>query len=322
VVSIAIQTPPEHTTFAALRALWEVADRVGFRAAFTFDHLVPLNPPPTDPTGPVGRGPQLDGWTALAALAATTRRLEAGTLVSGVTYRHPAILAKMAVTLDAITDGRAILGVGAAWHAAEHAAFGIDFPGVGERVERLDETLQVVRLLCETDGPVSFSGRWYRLDGAVLDPRPVRAGGLPVLVGGSGPRVLRLAARHADLYNGFWAPWEWPERNAWLDEAVVDAGRTATSLERSAFVFAELSGDAEREADLVAHVVRTRGGTAADARRRVVLGDPGQAVDVLRAYGDGGVDLVVLNLRPPVEPDALERFAAAVLPELGAAVAR
>lgn len=317
-ISVAIQTPPEHTTFTALRDLWQAADELGFRAAFTFDHLVPLNPGerPGHPGG-VPRGPQLDGWVTLAALAASTRRLEVGTLVSGVTYRHPAILAKMAVTLDHITGGRAILGLGAAWHETEHRMFGIPCPGVGERMTMLDETLDAFHALCRGGGePVSYRGRTVTYEGAVFDPVPVRPTGIPVLVGGSGPRLKRIAARHASLFNTFAAPWEWPTVNAELDRALEAAGRRPEELERTGFVFSELSGDPDREQALVAHFQRTRGGSEDEVRRRVLVGDPEAKAAVLRAYAEAGVTMAIINLRPPLSATDLERFAREVLAAL------
>jgi alkanesulfonate monooxygenase SsuD/methylene tetrahydromethanopterin reductase-like flavin-dependent oxidoreductase (luciferase family) len=322
-MQVSIQTPPEHTTYAALLDVWQAADELGFAGAYTFDHLVPLNDGPTgpDPDG-IPAGPQLEGWMALAALASHTTRLEVGTLVTGVTYRHPSVLAKMAVTLDRITDGRAVLGIGAAWHQAEHERYGIPYPGVGERMERLDEALRVFAALCEagaTGGRASFEGRWYSLDEAPFDPAPVRPGGIPVLVGGSGPRLLRLVARRADRYNGFWAPWEWGEVNARLDGLLTARGREPGSLQRTAFVFGELSRDRAAEDALVAHFGRQRGGTDDEIRSRVLVGPPERMVDVLRSYAAAGVDGVIVNLRAPVDLAGLERFGREVLPALAEA---
>jgi alkanesulfonate monooxygenase SsuD/methylene tetrahydromethanopterin reductase-like flavin-dependent oxidoreductase (luciferase family) len=320
-LELAIQTPPEHTTFAALRDVWQAADELGFRAAFTFDHFVPLNPgerPGSDEATTPRRGPQLEGWVTVAALAATTQRLQVGTLVSGVTYRHPALVAKMAVTLDHATNGRAILGLGAAWHEEEHHMFAIPFPPVGERMGRLDEALMLFERLTTANGPVNFNGRWYQLHDAVFDPQPVRAGGIPVLVGGSGSRLKRIAARHATMFNSFAAPWEWPAVNAELDALVAAAGRDPRSLERTAFVFAELSGDPAREAALIDHFQRTRGGSEDEIRRRVIFSEPDQALSVLRAFEAAGITLVIANLRSPFSTSGLERLAAEVLPALAA----
>lgn len=315
-MQVAIQTPPEHTDVAALRDLWQAADDLGFDAAFTFDHLVPLNPAPEGAAGMSGS--QLEAWVTLAALAAGTRRLQVGTLVTGVTYRHPSMLTKMAVTLDHVTGGRAILGVGAAWHEAEHRMFGLAFPSPGERMQRLQETLELFTLLCQRDGPVSYAGRYYRLEDAVFLPKPVSSRGIPILVGGSGNRLRTIAARHAWIFNSFYAPWQWAEVNSDLDRRAREEGRDPSSITRSAFVFAELSRDPAREAELLAHFQRTRGGTERETRARVVLSDAQAAIKVLRSYHEAGITMVVLNLRPPFCVEGLRWFAEEVRPELPA----
>jgi alkanesulfonate monooxygenase SsuD/methylene tetrahydromethanopterin reductase-like flavin-dependent oxidoreductase (luciferase family) len=314
---VAIQTPPEHTSFSALRDVWQAADGLGFSAAFTFDHLVPLNAGQRPGTpGGVPDGPQFEGWMSLAALAAGTEHLQVGTLVTGVTYRHPAVLAKMAVTLDHVTNGRAILGIGAAWHETEHRMYGIEYPAVGERMGRLDETLTMFQQLC-TQEVTDFDGRYYQLQQASFDPKPVRAGGIPILIGGSGDRLKRIAARHATMFNSFAAPWEWPDVNADLDAKLAVAGRSPSDLERTAFVFSELSGDTAAEDELVGHFQRTRGGTEQEVRDRVVIGSPDAMIAVLRSYADAGVSTAILNLRPPFTVVGLERFAREVLPAVG-----
>jgi len=313
-LKVSFQTPPEHTGFGALRDVWEAADELGFWGGFTFDHLVPLNPGQRpSASASVPSGPQLEGWITLAALAARTRNLQVGTLVTGVTYRHPALLAKMAVTLDHVTDGRAILGLGAAWHEAEHRMYGFDYPPVGERMARLDEALTMFGLLCGPQETVDFDGRHHQLRGAVFDPRPVRPEGIPVLVGGSGERLKRIAARHATMFNSFAAPWEWAAVNADLDQKLAAAGREPSSMMRTAFVFGELSGDTAAEDALVAHFQRQRGGTEDEVRSRILVGDPDAMRAVLRSYADAGVEMVILNLRPPLRVEHVERFARDVM---------
>lgn len=316
-MDLGIQTPPEHTDFARLVDLWQAADELGFRAAFTFDHFVPLNPGarPGLPGG-VPDGPQLEGWTTLAALAMCTRRLEVGSLVTGVTYRHPVILAKMAVTLDHISDGRAVLGVGAAWHEAEHAMYGFDYPGVGDRMSLLDETVEVFKMLCSAESPVTHQGRFVKLDQAVFEPKPLRPGGIPVLIGGGGERLRRIAARRADWYNGFWAPWEWSEVNEKLDRLVETASRLPGDLLRTAFLFCELSGSTEVEEQLVTTFQNNRGGTEEEVRARVLVGDPERMIRVLQSYDEAGVELAILNLRPGQDVEDLVNFGEQVLPAI------
>jgi alkanesulfonate monooxygenase SsuD/methylene tetrahydromethanopterin reductase-like flavin-dependent oxidoreductase (luciferase family) len=316
-VKIAIQTPPENCSFAALEEVWQTADEAGFAAAFTFDHLVPLNAG-ARPNLPIGvpDGPQFEGWAALCALAARTKHMQVGTLVSGITYRPPIILAKMAVTLDHITRGRAILGVGAAWHEVEHRMYGIEYPAVGERMTRLDEALQIFRRLF-TEDQVTFEGASYRMENAVFDPKPVRKEGIPLLVGGSGNRLKNIVARNADMFNSFAAPWEWAEVNADLDARLAKNGRDPKELMRTAFVFSDLSGDAAKEDDLLRTFQKNRGGTEDEVRKRIVIGNPDNMIEVLKGYERAGIEMVILNLRPPFSADEVARFAREVLVAFG-----
>jgi alkanesulfonate monooxygenase SsuD/methylene tetrahydromethanopterin reductase-like flavin-dependent oxidoreductase (luciferase family) len=316
-MKIAIQTPPENCSFSALEEVWQTADEAGFAAAFTFDHLVPLNAG-ARPNLPIGvpDGPQFEGWATLCALAARTTNMQVGTLVSGITYRPPIILAKMAVTLDHITRGRAILGVGAAWHEVEHKMYGIEYPAVGERMTRLDEALQIFRRLF-TENQVTFEGASYRFENAVFDPKPVRKEGIPLLVGGSGNRLKNIVARNADMFNSFAAPWEWAEVNADLDARLAKHGRDPKELMRTAFVFSDLSGDTAKEEDLLRTFQKNRGGTEEEVRKRIVIGNPDNMIEVLKGYEKAGIEMVILNLRPPFSAEEVARFAREVLVAFG-----
>jgi alkanesulfonate monooxygenase SsuD/methylene tetrahydromethanopterin reductase-like flavin-dependent oxidoreductase (luciferase family) len=304
---LAIQTPQQVTDLGLLGDLWQAADELGYQAAFTFDHLVPLHPgerPGSTHTTP-RTGGQLDGWLTATALATRTRHLQIGTLVSGVTYRHPFVLAKQAVTLDRITSGRAILGIGAGWHREEHDMVGLPFPGPVARVELLDETLTAFRLLREP-GPVTFHGRHVHLTDALFEPKPVRPEGIPVLIGGSGPAVLRVAARHAHHYNGFWTPQEWPDVHRRLDNALLAAGRQPHDLARTGYTFAELSGDPRRTTELLARTAATREGDPTD---RLLIGDDDTLTQALHSYHNAGLDTLVVSLDPDTTPDHLARLA-------------
>jgi F420-dependent oxidoreductase-like protein len=173
------------------------AEAEGFDMATVMDHVYQI----------AGIGPEtepmLEGWTTLGAMAARTSRIRLATLVTGVTYRNPAMLAKQVTTLDVISHGRAILGLGAAWNEDEHRGFGYGFPPVRERMDRLEEALTIARLMFTEERP-SFEGVHYRIDGALNSPRPLQAGGPPIMVGGGGEqRTLRIAARFADITNWF-----------------------------------------------------------------------------------------------------------------------
>jgi F420-dependent oxidoreductase-like protein len=176
------------------------AEDTGFDSVWVMDHFY-LLPPMGGPTQPM-----LDSYTLLGALAARTSRVRLGAMVTGVTYRNPAHLAKIVTTLDVISAGRAILGIGAAWYDVEHEGLGFDFPPAGERLDRLEEALQICRAMFTEETP-SFVGRYYRIHEARNVPPPVQPGGPAILVGGGGEkRTLRLVARYADMSNIFGDP--------------------------------------------------------------------------------------------------------------------
>ena len=171
------------------------AEDAGFDGAWVFDHFKPLY---GDPAGPC-----LEGWTLLAGLAQATTRIRLGALVTGITYRHPSILAAEAVTVDHISGGRLELGVGAAWHQGEHDELGIQFPDAPERVKRLDEGIEVMTSLMTTDG-ATFDGRFYRLNNASYNPKPVQQPHPPIWIGAGGEKLmLPLVGRRADVWHSF-----------------------------------------------------------------------------------------------------------------------
>jgi F420-dependent oxidoreductase-like protein len=174
----------------------QAAERAGFDLVTVMDHFYQI--------GGIGpeSDPMLEAYTTLSALAAGTSRVRLGTLVTGVTYRNPALLAKMVTTLDIISKGRALMGIGAAWNESEHAGYGFEFPPVRERMDRLDEALTIIKRMFTEERP-SFQGRHYRIERALNSPRPIQRGGPKILIGGGGEtRTLRLLARHGDI--GHW----------------------------------------------------------------------------------------------------------------------
>lgn len=178
-------------TWPELVSQWKLAEELGFDSIWLFDHFMALY---ADPDGPC-----LETSTLLAALAKETSRAKIGVLVYGNTHRHPAVLAKEIVTVDHVSNGRAILGIGAGWNEREHRAYGIPFPSAGDRVEMLDESLQIMESLF-TQRRTTFNGEHYQLEDAPFAPKPVQEK-LPVLIGGTRPRMLKVVARHADLWD-------------------------------------------------------------------------------------------------------------------------
>jgi F420-dependent oxidoreductase-like protein len=192
---VSFKTVPQDTDWEPMRDLWIAADDIEvFSAGWNFDHFYPILQP--DRTGPC-----FEGWTMLAALAGVTRRLRLGVMVTGNPYRHPAVLANMAASLDVISGGRLEIGLGAGWNEEESAAYGIELPPLRERFDRLEEACQVIDLLLTRDVS-SFAGTAYRLTDARCAPKPVQRPRPPLVIGGGGEkRTLRIAARFADQWN-------------------------------------------------------------------------------------------------------------------------
>ena len=276
-------------------ALWQELDTLGFDSAWVFDHFLPIF---SDPTGPC-----LEGWTALSALAMVTQKVRIGVMVTGNTYRHPAVLAKMATTLDIISQGRLILGLGAGWFALEHQTFGISFPPVAERLRRLDETLTVIRRLWREDR-VTFTGRYYQLTDALLNPRPIQQPHPPLLVGATGEQVaLRIVAEHADIWNSFGSPEVFRHKIAVLTEHCQQIGRNPETIEKSVLVQMTLTDDPE---------VKQR--ALENESWGMLAGTPTEIRQQIEAYVAVGVTHIIISLAAPYDMTSLRRFATEVIP--------
>ena len=224
-VRFGIQTPQQNSnSWSDMLSVWQEVEQLGFDTAWVFDHFLPIF---SDPTGPC-----MEGWASLSALAMATSQIRLGVMVSGNTYRNPAVLAKIATTVDIISRGRLILGMGGGWFEREHTAFGIPFPGIGERLGRLEESLSVVKRLW-TQNTTSYTGRYYQLDDAPFLPKPVQKPHPPILVGASGERVaLGIVARHADMWNSFGPPALFRHKIAKLGEHCQRMGRETETIEK------------------------------------------------------------------------------------------
>lgn len=260
-------------------------------------------------------GPCFEGWTALAAVAMATERVRLGILVSGNTYRHPAVLAKMATTVDHISGGRLEFGLGAAWHAYEHEAFGIPFYTVRERLERLDEAAQVIKLLWTQERP-RFEGRFYRLDGPPYSPPNVQQPHPPITIGGGGEkRTLRTAARYADCTNFYGTPEEVARKYEVLRQHCQEAGRDFNDIRRSLLTMLFLNDDPTFQQRVVQGVSAFRGVSEDEARRSVLVGSVDDVKALLREFADAGVQEVVLQQFPRLHRESLLRFSREVIPE-------
>ena len=293
--------------YDTLRRIWLDADRLGYYSATLYDLL---------------NVPTLECWTTLTALAAQTSRIRLTPLVLASTYRHPAVFAKMASTLDVISNGRVEIGIGAGGGRSDHAASGLDFPSTAVRVSMLEEAIELMKRLW-TEREVNFEGRYYTLNGARNDPGPIQKPHPPFLVGGHGEKHLfRAVAKYADICNvGF--EMSLAEHRASLDalgEHCRDVGRNLSEIEVShntRVVIAESEAEFDR---LVSHGAAASNVSAADYRAslsRAIAGTPEQCAEQLQAYVDSGITYFFLLFLDPIPTENLELFAKEVMPRFG-----
>ena len=257
------------------------AEDVGFDTIWLGDHLLYRTP------GFDARGPW-EVWTMLAALAASTSRIRLGPLVAATAFHAPAMLAKLAATVDEVSGGRLILGLGAGWNATEFAAFGFPFD---HRIDRFEEAFTIIRTLLR-EGAIDFEGRYFQARDCELLPRPARPGGPPILIGSNGPRMLRITMGHADAWNSWYSgtgnsPAGLPPLLAAVDAACRDVGRDPAAIERTVAVYLRLPGGAGR--------------VMGDSKRvavSAVSGAPDEIAEELRAYARLGIAEVQLVVDP------------------------
>jgi F420-dependent oxidoreductase-like protein len=271
----AFKTSPQDTTWDAMLEVWRAADDIElFESGWTFDHFYPILK--ADPAGPC-----LEGWITLTALAQATRRLRMGTLVTGIHYRHPAVLANMAAALDIVSGGRLELGIGAGWNEQESGAYGIELGTPKQRSDRFEEACEVITGLL-TQETTTFKGSYYELTDARCNPKPVQQPHPPICIGGSGEkRTLRTAARFAQHWNFVGGtPEQFSQKRDVLYQHCADLGRDPAEILLSSHV--------------------------------QFAGDPAETAATAAALGDAGVQLAIVYLRPPHTPDVLEPLADAL----------
>ncbi|GIX49787.1 MAG: hypothetical protein KatS3mg131_3998 [Candidatus Tectimicrobiota bacterium] len=290
-----------------VQALWRHAEATGWDAAFVADHFMPNTPDPVTPT--------LECWTTLAGLALCTQRLRIGTLVAGNTYRHPAVLAKMATNVDIMSGGRLICGLGAAWQQNEHEAYGIPFYTVRERLERLEEACQVLLALWH-EPKATFQGKYYQLRHAPLFPKPVQQPHPELLIGGGGERrTLRIAAKYADHWNVWGGPEILRRKIRILEDHCAAVGRDPRTIKRSANMPLLLTDQPEARQRLVQSLMRLFGRSEAEARDTVLAGSVGEVQDTLGRLQAAGVDMLCIpTFVPPWRYEQLDRFITEVAP--------
>lgn len=306
-LKIGMHTGQQDIEMDELRRLWRFADENGFDFLSIWDHLYEAGG--QDPE----KSPCFEAVACMAAMAAETKNVQLGCHVFCMNYRNPGLLANSMVTIDHITGGRLEVGLGSGWHVREHEAYGFGFPPTKERMDRLEEGIQVVRMLFQQERS-DFSGEYYTLDDATLYPRPVQAR-IPIVVGGRGEkRTLRTAAKYADGWN---VPYinseEFLRLNGVLDEWCEKEDRDPATIDRSVNLHMEMGATqaaADRiSAERAARSIRGAGGGG-------LTGPPKQAIETMKHYEGIGAGRISIAIRPPVEWESLQAFVDEVMPAL------
>ena len=298
----------------------QTAENHGFDSVWLCDHFLTVSPDDyvKDAGITAGAGgselgarprslPLLECWTALSALARDTDRLRLGTSVLCNSYRHPSVLAKMAATLDVISEGRLDLGLGAGWFQREFDAYGIPFPPARDRVSALDESLQLIKAVWTQSNP-TFAGEYYTLDGAICDPPPVQRPHPPLWVGGEGDRVQRIAARSAQGLNvRWWSAQQVTTRRPFLAEASESVGRDPDTLRMSVTLLLAPSDSAEQDA-------RIRAEFASIPESGLITGSPQSCVERIHEYQEAGIDHFLFTIPHVVQSEYLDIIGRDIIP--------
>jgi F420-dependent oxidoreductase-like protein len=303
---------PDAGIFYRVVEVAQAAETSGFDSFWVMDHYHQIAN-----VGPVTE-PMLEAYTILAALAARTSRVKLGAMVTGVTYRNPAFLAKVVTTLDVISSGRAILGIGAAWNEEESRAYGYDWPPLAERFDRLEDALQICRAMF-TQPRTTFQGTVHHVTDALNIPQPVQAGGPRILIGGGGERkTLRLVARYADMWNGFGDVETIRHKLDVIAQHCATMGRDpgdifATRL--GTLIIASTKEEAERRrlAWMAAHDV-----DESSVRARLIWGDPLGVGDMAQPFVDAGLDGLIFNMPAGTSPEDVALAGATLTERFGA----
>ena len=305
-IRFGIQTAQQGVAWAEILDLWRHADAWGYDSLWDFDHFYPIY---ADPEGPC-----LEGWTTLSALAQATTRVRIGHLVNGNTYRHPCVTAKMAATLDHISGGRFNLGIGAGWFELEHRSFGIDFKTVGGRLAALDEACQIICGMF-TQPKTTFHGRHYTVTDAMCCPRPLQQPHPPIMIGGTGKKVLlKIVAKYADMWNAGGSA----ETLRGLIEIIQrhgDAvGRDTDAIEKTVMLSLCYKAAPPRQESMCNRMANMSQTSPEQARRQMLIGDKQECLDTIERYLQAGITHFILMPSTPYHLDEIQAFADEVIP--------
>ena len=287
-----------------LRTLAQKAESLGFDSFWVMDHFHQIQN--------VGQPqePMLEGWTTQAVVAGLTEKIKLGTLVTGIVYRHPSVLAKIGATLDVLSKGRLFMGIGAAWNVEEARAYGIPFPPVGERMQRLEEAAQIITKMW-TEERTSFTGKFYQLSDAYCNPKPIQKPHPPIMIGGSGERrTLKIVAKYGDACNIFGSVETVRQKLGVLREHCHLVGKDYDSILKTKLGHVVIDKNKEIVTAAVKRLPEDR------RKEYAIYGTPEEVRKQIEAFREVGIEYLIVNLEPDRELQALDLFASEVVKKL------
>jgi F420-dependent oxidoreductase-like protein len=290
----------------SLKNLVTKAENTGFDSFWVMDHFHQIQF--------VGRPeePMLEGWTIISMLAGITTKIKLGTLVTGIIYRYPSVLAKIAASLDVLSKGRLFMGIGAGWNEQESLAYGISFPSNQERMLRLEEAIQIIRKMWAEEPYASFNGKYYQIRNAYCNPKPIQKPHPPILVGGSGERkTLKIVAKYADACNLFGSPETVRKKLDILKEHCKSVGRDYGSILKTKLAAIVV----DDTSDMVKNRVREtfRGIPEEQIKELAIYGTPEDVSRQIEMLKEVGIQYLIVDLEPSRELEALDTFANKVI---------
>jgi F420-dependent oxidoreductase-like protein len=284
----------------SLKNLVTRAENRGFDSFWVMDHFhqIPLVGKPEEP--------MLESWTTISVLAGITTKIKLGTLMTGIIYRHPSILAKIGATLDVLSKGRLFMGIGAAWNEEESSAYGIPFPPVKERFSRLEEAIQIIRKMWTEEPSASFNGQYYQIKNAFCNPKPIQKPSPPIMVGGSGERqTLRIVAKYADACNIFGSAETVKSKLSILEEHCRSVGRDYDSILKTKLGLVIIDDNKE----MARKRLQQAGIPEEQINEFAIYGTPEDVLRQKESLEDAGIQYLIVNLDPSREVEALDIFA-------------
>ena len=294
----------------SLKNLVTKAENLGFDSFWVMDHFHQISP--------VGKqeDPMLEGWTTISVLAGITSKIKLGTLVTGIIYRHPSVLAKMGATLDVLSKGRLFMGIGAAWNQEESLAYGIPFFPNKERLLRLEEAIQIIRKMWTEEEPAAtFNGKYYQIKNAYCNPKPIQKPSPPIMVGGSGERhTLKIVAKYADACNLFGSAETVKRKLSVLKEHCKSVGRDYDSILKTKLGFILIDNDKEMVEKRLQQISKVM--PEDQLREFLIYGTPEDILKQIELLEEAGIQYLIVDLEPYREPEALEIFADSVIKKM------